>query len=173
MNEYLTAVLFFLPAGLANTTPVFVNRTPVLRDWNTPLDFGKSWHGKRIFGDNKRLRGLIFGTLVGGLTAVVVSNLNADVYIDLQPFWIGSLLGFGALSGDAVESFFKRRRGIDAGKSWFPFDQLDYIIGGLFVVYPFVNLPEHALLTIVLSYFGLHLLVAYSAYLLGLKDKPI
>jgi len=40
---------------------------------------------------------------------------------------------FGALLGDIVESFFKRRKGIERGKDWIPFDQLDFIIGVLFL----------------------------------------
>jgi hypothetical protein len=72
-----------------------------------------------------------------------------------------------------VESFFKRRRGIAPGASWYPFDQSDYIIGGLFLVYPFVHLPFWAITTIFVVYFGLHILTAYIGFLLGLKDEPI
>ena len=39
---------------------------------------------------------------------------------------------FGALIGDIIESFFKRRVGIERGKNWIPFDQLDFILGVLF-----------------------------------------
>lgn len=137
------------------------------------MDFGQSWRGKRIFGDNKRLRGLLFGALMGGLTAVVVSKFNTNTVVTIAPFWAGVLLGTGALLGDALESFIKRRRGIDPGEAWYPFDQLDYIAGGLLLIYPFVQLPQWAMVTIVVAYFSLHLLTAYIAYLLGLKDKPI
>lgn len=173
MNDYVAAILFFLPAGVANMSPVIANRLPVIKDWNTPMDFGKTWQGKRILGDNKRVRGLVFGTLMGGLTAVVVSKLNANTVVTIAPFWAGSLLGFGALMGDAVESFFKRRRRLAPGQSWFPFDQTDYIVGGLIAIYPFVQLPVWVITTIIVVYFGLHLAVAYLAYLLGLKDRPI
>ncbi|HSX23730.1 MAG TPA: CDP-archaeol synthase [Candidatus Saccharimonadales bacterium] len=173
MNDYLAAILFFLPAGIANISPVFANRLPGLKRWETPMDFGVHWHGKRLFGPNKRLRGLAFGTLMAGLTAVVVAHLYPNVVVSKHTFLIGCGLGFGALMGDAIESFFKRRRGIAAGDSWFPFDQIDYIIGGLLLVYPSVHLPLWALATILLVYFGLHLLVAYCGFLLGLKHKPI
>jgi len=39
---------------------------------------------------------------------------------------------FGALIGDIVESFFKRRIGKVRGQDWIPFDQLDFILGALF-----------------------------------------
>lgn len=173
MNDYLAAVLFFLPAGVSNMSPVIANKLPVIKDWNTPLDFGKRWRGKRILGENKRLRGLVLGALMGGLTAVIVSKLNANTVVTIEPFWTGVILGTGALVGDALESFFKRQRGIAAGDSWFPFDQLDYVVCGLLFIYPFVELPLWVVTTIVLVYFGLHLITAYIGFRLGLKDKPI
>lgn len=173
MNDYIAAVLFFLPAGIANIGPVIVNRIPLLNKWNTPLDFGKSLMGHRIFGNNKTWRGLVFGTLVGGISAVVISKLNANTIVTIIPFWAGALLGFGALLGDAIESFFKRQARIPSGESWFPFDQLDYIFGALVVIYPFVQIPFWAITTIFAVYFVLHLLVSYLGYKLGLKNRPI
>ena len=173
MNDYLAAILFFLPAGIGNATPVLLNKIPVINTWGTPLDFGKSWRGQRILGNNKRLRGLVFGALLGGLSAVIVSKLNVNTVVNLAPFWVGCLLGFGALIGDAIESFFKRQQGFKPGQSWFPFDQIDYIVGALVICYPFVHLPLWVMLTIFVVYFGLHLVITYLAYLLGLKDKPI
>ena len=41
-------------------------------------------------------------------------------------------LCFGALGGDIIESFFKRRTGKDRGEDWIPLDQLDFILGVLF-----------------------------------------
>jgi len=165
--------LFFLPAGVSNMSPVLANRLPIIKKWETPVDFGRTWRGKRLLGNNKRWRGVICGTILGGLTAVVVSKLNANTVVTIAPFWAGAILGFGALAGDAVESFFKRRVGVTPGNSWFPFDQTDYIVGGLIAIYPFVQLPGWVITTVFVVYFGLHLLVAYFGYLLGLKDKPI
>lgn len=173
MNDYIAAVLFFLPAGVANMSPVLVNKIPYINQWHTPIDFGKSFRGKRIFGDNKTWRGLIIGSLMGGITAVLVSKLNANTVGTLAPFWTGFALGAGALLGDAIESFFKRLRGVKPGQPWFPFDQIDYIIGGLLAVYIFMPLQLWVVITIFIVYFGLHLAVAYLAYLLGLKKTPI
>jgi CDP-2,3-bis-(O-geranylgeranyl)-sn-glycerol synthase len=39
---------------------------------------------------------------------------------------------FGALLGDIIESFFKRRVGRKRGEDWIPFDQIDFILGVLF-----------------------------------------
>ncbi len=173
MNDYLAALLFFLPAGIANMSPVIINKIPVINKWETPLDFGKSFRGKRILGDNKRLRGLVFGILLGGLTGALVGALNHNTVGTILPFWSGCILGAGALLGDAVESFFKRQRGVEPGKPWFPFDQIDYIIGGLLAIYLFMQPQAWVMLTIFVVYFGLHLLLAYIGYLLGFKKTPI
>ncbi|MBA3758688.1 CDP-archaeol synthase [Candidatus Saccharibacteria bacterium] len=174
MEFLISAFLFFLPAGVANATPVFANRIPWLRRWKTPLDLGKSWRGIRLMGDNKTWRGLISGTVMGGVTSLLTSyffipNSGDPLFI----FLVGAALGAGALTGDAVESFVKRRRGVMPGKSWFPFDQTDYIIGGLVFVYPLTFIPFILMIAILLLYFGLHLLVGYLGFLLGFKQHPI
>ncbi|CAN5646647.1 CDP-2,3-bis-(O-geranylgeranyl)-sn-glycerol synthase [soil metagenome] len=154
--------------------PVFAARLPVLRDWNAPLDFGKTFRGKRIFGSNKTWRGLVSGTLMGGLTGILVQNLFVTGEADLAfIFLAGCLMGFGALAGDAVESFFKRQRGFAPGASWFPFDQIDYIIGGLVFVYPISPLPWILVAAILVIYFGLHVMTSYLGYLIGVKSQPI
>lgn len=173
MNDYIAAVLFFLPAGLANMTPPIANKIPTLNKWKTPLDFGKKWHGKRILGDNKTWRGVVCATLVGGVTAMVVGKLNANTVVTIHPFVVGCLLGFGALAGDALESFIKRRMGMQPGKLWFPFDQIDYILSGLIVAVLIVELPVWAALTILVVYFGLHIVTTYLGYLLKFRDHPI
>lgn len=182
MKEILYAIAFFLPAGIANMTPVLANKIPLLNRWKTPLDFGKSFRGKRIFGANKTWRGLVYGAIVGGVTGLVLYELFPVIIDTFTPglqmnllslFFIGAALGAGALAGDAVESFFKRQGGVKPGESWFPFDQIDYIIGGLFFVWPFVQMTWRFAGIILLAYFGLHLFVSYIGYLLKFKDKPI
>jgi len=167
------ALLFFLPAGVANATPVVANKIPLLRDWHTPLDFGVSLHNKRLLGKNKTWRGLLTGSVIAGFTALALSPI---VHYDTSlpgVFGLGFIMGFGALFGDAIESIIKRQKGIAAGHSWFPFDQIDYIIGGLLFLAPFSSLNWANVGLIFMVFFGLHLVVAYIAYLLGLKDKPI
>lgn len=172
-NDYLAAVLFFLPAGLANMTPVIVNMVPALTRWNTPMDFGKTWRGKPIFGSNKTWRGLVAGTLVGGISAALIGWLNPNVLGPYNQFIAGLLLGFGALAGDAIESFFKRQYGIAPGKTWFPFDQIDYIIGGLLAVWIVAPLQLWVISTIIFVYFVLHLVTVYVFFKLGIRSQPI
>jgi CDP-2,3-bis-(O-geranylgeranyl)-sn-glycerol synthase len=167
----------FLPAGIANMSPIFANKIPGLRRWNTPMDLGKSFRGKRLLGDNKRIRGLAFGTVLatctGPLIALIITSFELSMSGILLVAAASGLMGCGALLGDAMESFFKRQRGIKSGESWFPFDQIDYIIGGLLVSYPLVRWPVTTMCYIFVAYFGLHIIASYIGYLLKLKDKPI
>lgn len=139
--DYLIVVQAFwivIPIYVANASAVIVGG-------GTPVDFGKKWKdGRRILGDGKTWRGLFAGTFLGmtagfGLT-VAASYLSTSEYsyIGLTnfegfPLMIPILfsLCFGALLGDIIESFFKRRIGKDRGQDWIPFDQLDFIVGAL------------------------------------------
>ena len=182
--EVLLALWFFLPAGIANMTPVLIAHVPALQRLNAPMDGGKSFRGQRIFGDHKTWRGLISGILLG----VIIVYLQAVIYRhshDVRTFTapidyshvnialLGFLLSFGALLGDALESFAKRQFKIAAGHTWFPFDQLDYIIGGLVCASLYIRLPAVDYAWIVVIWFGMHLLFSYIGYLLKLKNKPI
>lgn len=165
-----------LPAALANMMPVFVLRVPFL---NIPVDFGKTWRGKRIFGDHKTYRGFFFGVLgaigVAYLQKVlyVYPSIQAISFIDFSTIHFaafGFLIGFGALFGDLVKSFFKRRVNIAPGKSWFPWDQLDLLFGALLFV-SFVKMPTWQMLVF---YFItvplLHIFFNHLGYWLRIKE---
>lgn len=184
MSTILFALWFFLPAGLANAAPVFANRIPLLRNWKTPIDFGASYKGKRLLGDNKTWRGFWLGVAVAVATLLlqkwlyseiswIQTTLDTPINYSTVTNWLGVLLGIGALAGDAVESFFKRRANVPSGEAWFPFDQIDYIVGGILLSSIVVKLAPLTNATILLVWFGMHLCFAYVGYLLGLKDKPI
>ena len=135
----IQALWLVLPAYIANASALLVGG-------GTPIDFGKNWKdGKRILGDGKTWRGLIIGTLVGmiggfGLSvAAFYINQVDPTYITVSNFLEFPLMipivfsiCFGALLGDIIESFFKRRVGRKRGENWIPFDQLDFILGVLF-----------------------------------------
>jgi CDP-2,3-bis-(O-geranylgeranyl)-sn-glycerol synthase len=126
--------------------PIYVaNASAVIVGGGTPIDFRKTWKdGRRILGDGKTWRGLLSGTFLG-MTAgfglvVAASYIKTSEYSFLNltnfegfPVMILLLfsLCFGALLGDIIESFFKRRIGKERGKDWIPFDQLDFLVGAL------------------------------------------
>jgi CDP-2,3-bis-(O-geranylgeranyl)-sn-glycerol synthase len=219
-SSVLYALLFFLPAYVANMSPLLVAK--VIPGWKAPIDGGRlAKDGRRVLGKGKTWRGLVGGTVLGAVTAVVVALLvpaynepgffagwdygfkgfdGAPVGSD-EPcedggkcdlaessLWavalFGAILGFAALVGDAVKSYFKRRLGKEGGAPWVPFDQLDFVVFGLagaFVAAPLLadGWVMAALLddwlvigTIVVLTPGLHFLVNVIGYWLKLKDVP-
>lgn len=102
-----------------------------------PIDGGRTLGGKRILGDHKTWRGLI-AAIVAGAVVFALQRFVWDwgLWRELALFdyssaslLLGVLMGTGAIVGDAVKSFFKRRLGIAPGASWLVFDQLDFFLG--------------------------------------------
>ncbi len=183
-NDILFALWFFLPAGAANVMPIFVAKMPFLAKYEAPIDFGKTYHDKRIFGSHKTWRGLVSGIIAGTLTLWLqqylfaesswVRSFASDVdYATLPTLIMGPMFAIGALGGDAIESFFKRQRGVAPGKGWFPFDQTDFIIGGAIATMPFVSLTIWQYAWLLILWLGVHVLSTIVGYFLKLKDSPI
>jgi hypothetical protein len=184
LNDIFFALWFFLPAAIANVVPILVAPMPVLRNYNAPIDHGLTFRGKRVLGSHKTWRGLITGVIFSTITlwlqqlAVEHSawfhTATADVnYTQLPTLILGPLFGLGALGGDAIESFFKRQRGVAPGKGWFPFDQIDYIVGGALVSIPFARLTLLQYVWLIVIWLGVHVVASYIGYLLKLKEQPI
>ena len=173
----LTTLYFILPA-------YFSNGGALAFGGGTPVDFGKSdSKGVRWIGDGVTWRGLIAGTLIGTITGAVQGYLAPSIISVIGPFLItpiitdvpngiliGFLLGFGALLGDAIGSFLKRRMGIGRGKPAPILDQLDFIIVALILVSPVVKMNLLFIITTLLLTLLIHLIANSIAYLLGLKD---
>jgi CDP-2,3-bis-(O-geranylgeranyl)-sn-glycerol synthase len=171
-TEAFFVLWLFLPAGIANMVPVFLARVPILSKWNTPLDFGVEWRGIRLLGDHKTVRGLVGGAVTGGIVCYVQS-LFITQFLPFNPFVFGVILGMGALLGDAIKSFLKRQIGIASGASWFPFDQIDYILGAILITLPLFKLTVLQYILAILIWFSLHLLTVVIGYLLRIRKDVI
>ena len=140
MLELVWFLLFFTPAYVANMIPPFFRKLP----FGYPIDGGRTWRGHPLLGKNKTWRGLVLGTLAGGVTGYLLQISN-------QPFvwWWGLALGFAALFGDALKSLVKRQIGIAPGGRWVPFDQLDFLIAAWIVSLAFIRF---SIFTVVLGF---------------------
>jgi len=171
MIDWLKLFWVMLPAGIANMVPPLAVK--LWPKWNTLIDMGKSWNGKRIFGDHKTIRGLVTGILAAEIVYLLLKgNMIREINHPL-PWYFGAVMGFGALAGDAVKSFFKRRVGVESGVSWFPWDQIDWIIGMILVstIWRLLSIKEMAVL--LLAGMALHLLLKVLGYLLRLNKEMI
>ncbi len=127
--HFLTLLALFSPALIANALPVFAQHVPLLSRWNTPIS-------SRWFGSHKTYRGFTVAILGGGIIGLGIGQWIPQFFnTPIDAFLYGSALGFGALFGDLIESFIKRRKGKKPGESWFFWDGVDYILGALVVVF--------------------------------------
>ncbi|MDB5162656.1 MAG: hypothetical protein JWN28_263 [Candidatus Saccharibacteria bacterium] len=184
LQDILFAIWFLLPAAAANMIPIFAAAIPALKKYDAPIDGGRTWRGHELLGPHKTWRGIIAGIIIATFVLWLQQYLAANYdwaraitdgidYTSLPVLILGPLFAIGALGGDAIESFFKRQRNIKSGGSWVPFDQLDYIIGSVFVTLFFVILTPMQYLWIFIIWFVMHLVASYIGYLLGLKKDPI
>ena len=176
VNLILQCFYFMLPAYFANMAPVIVKN--IFNKLKVPIDFNKKINNKPVFGRNKTFRGLIFGVLFAIVTAYLQfllhsNNIFVDISIVDYSNWlsIGFLLGFGAIFGDLVESFVKRRMDYKPGKAFVPFDQLDFVIGALIFVAPLVVLSLNKVIIILILSFILHMIVNHIAYYTGIRNE--
>jgi|TARA_Y100000294_G_scaffold175116_1_gene194525 CDP-2,3-bis-(O-geranylgeranyl)-sn-glycerol synthase len=165
-----------LPAYFANMAPVIVKN--IFNNLEFPLDFNKKIKNKPIFGKNKTFRGLIFGILFAVIIAYLQflfynNNLFVNISIVNYSDWllIGLLMGFGTIFGDLVESFVKRRMNYESGKSFIPWDQMDFVIGALIFVYPIVKLSLDKIIIILLLSFILHIIANHIAFYTGVRRE--
>ncbi|PIZ51701.1 hypothetical protein COY27_02770 [Candidatus Woesearchaeota archaeon CG_4_10_14_0_2_um_filter_33_13] len=164
----LQSLYFFLPAYIANMAPVLFKWLPIL---NRPV-----W--EKGLGTNKTWRGLVAATLVGGLVFSLQKLFHNTGFVQLSlinysdfSVLLGFLLGFGAIAGDAVKSYYKRKIGIAPGKPWMPFDQLDFVIGGLAVSFFFYVPPVSIIIVLLLFSPFLHIIVNHFGYWLKINKS--
>ncbi|MFX1518467.1 MAG: CDP-2,3-bis-(O-geranylgeranyl)-sn-glycerol synthase [Promethearchaeota archaeon] len=172
---FLRALWFILPAYTANGLPVIFGGGP-------PLDFGKTINGKRIFGDGKTIRGFFGGVLSGtlvGLTLFYVGPiLNQSIpesqgLIDLSFNPIaGVLLSVGALTGDLIGSFIKRRLDLKRGAPAPILDQITFLIFALLFASLIIFIPLEYVIILIPLTLGLHLFTNFVSWLIGLKKVP-
>ncbi|MEO3993444.1 MAG: CDP-2,3-bis-(O-geranylgeranyl)-sn-glycerol synthase [Desulfurococcaceae archaeon TW002] len=176
--EYvLRVVMLYLPAMIANAIPLICRRY-VFRNPH-PIDLKKNFYdGRRLFGDNKSIEGFIVGVIAGALIGLAYGYYMPSRISE----WIsyGFLSGVGAMSGDLLNSFIKRRIGMKPGQPFIPLDQISFIIGASVLIkltradlainqeLSFVDLLVGLLLAGIL-----HPLTNYIAYLVGIKEMPL
>jgi CDP-2,3-bis-(O-geranylgeranyl)-sn-glycerol synthase len=171
----LSALWIMLPAYLPN--PV-----AALCGGGTPIDNGKNYSdGKRVFGDGKTWRGLIAGIIagiaIGGVQIWATGTYSLDM-LPHQTVVSVTLLSVGALLGDLVKSFFKRRFGKERGSKWPVADQYDLVAGAfiLLVIFNpawiFTEVTLGAFICILILTPLLHRATNIIGYMFKVKEVP-
>jgi CDP-2,3-bis-(O-geranylgeranyl)-sn-glycerol synthase len=179
----IQALWFMIPAYVANPAAV-------LFGGGKPMDFGlRLKDGQRLLGDGKTWRGfaggIFSGMLIGGIQHVSVWLVGENDFLfgsSPQAVLPLFLLPCGALLGDILGSFIKRRVGMARGAKTPGLDQYDFLIGVVLLLLVFQT--EWFLKHYVLDYFfiglifiifitpPLHRAVNILGYKLGRKDVP-
>jgi len=149
-------IYIYLPAYIANATPVILGG-------GGPLDDGRNWvDGKPLFGDHKTIRGTLSGLAAGFIIGLLQRNPVR-----------GALLSIGAIGGDLIVSFFKRRFDLKPGALLPIADQMGFIVFAVILV----SLAEPAptwdrAIGILAATLPIHYLTNVFAWILKLKSTP-
>jgi CDP-2,3-bis-(O-geranylgeranyl)-sn-glycerol synthase len=171
----LSAVWIMLPAYLPN--PV-----AAVSGGGTPVDFRRNFtDGRRVFGDGKTWRGLVIGILAGvaiGIIQMWAAGAYGLGFLPHLTFPAVCLLATGALLGDIVKSFFKRRFNRERGAKWPVADQYDLVAGAFLLLLVFdsgwlfgeVTLPAFFFILILTPI--LHRAVNIIGFAIKVKEVP-
>lgn len=154
-----------------------------------PLDGGLTIRGRRLFGDNKTLRGLLLLILFSAIAAEAQAWLvwHTDWARRLSvagtaglPAWAwGALLAAGYLAGELPNSFLKRQLDIAPGAGgrgrlgpvFWVVDQVDSLLGALAAIAFVWRPPVVLVVAAVAMTLVIHPLVAALMKALGLKSR--
>jgi CDP-2,3-bis-(O-geranylgeranyl)-sn-glycerol synthase len=174
---YSIPLVFLSPAYAANASPLFLSG--LLKKLH-PLDLNKKFFdGQRILGDGKTIEGTAFGFLVGIIyfSIFLFVDKSLNILHLYHSYLEGLLIVSGALIGDIIGSFVKRRLKMKQGDMLPVFDQVGFVVFAyvfyLFVFPPPLNLPPMGFIVYVsLITFFVHVLTNLAAFKFGLKYAP-
>lgn len=175
----LNLIWLLAPAFFANGAALLSRRIKILQPLAIPVDLEKKWSdGRRVIGNSKTIRGYAFGIIAAIVSAIAIfyasEYLGISIFSSLEySILIGAVMGFGALLGDTVKSFFKRRLGFAEGKTLVFFDQTDFLIGAMIISIPFDQFPIKFILIVLAATFLLHVITNIFAFYFKLKKVPL
>lgn len=159
-----------VPAYVANGSPPFLIKLK-----KHPLDFGMKWKGERLLGDGKTIEGFLFASLMGLLTGylelLTLPYFNYNNFLDI-PLTGFFFIGIGAMVGDAVGSFAKRRMKLKRGENAGLLDMIDFIIGAFVFAYIFAPYSIWTLFIALLITPIVHRIANIIGYKIGVKKEP-
>ncbi len=171
LDLLVQSLWFILPAYAANVFPPFMKGI-------RPLDFSRKLGSYRILGDGKTfegtLAGIAFGVFVGSIQIQVYGYFqrltNAELIQHTLPLVF--LLSFGAIFGDIIGAFIKRRLGMPRGYPAPLLDQLDFLLFALLLSSAFASISTGMLVLLLVITPILHKLSNIVGYYVKLKRHP-
>lgn len=183
----MKAAWVFLPVLGSPVAHAPVLKWDLLPSLTGPVDGGRTFRGRRLFGANKTWRGAIFMT--GGPTVAAVLLHRQRWYRDklpdeireANPALVGALLGLGVFGGELPNSFAKRQLDIApgsqrkdaAGIAISLADQADFAVAALVLLRPIWRWTWRDALQIVAVATGVHLVLNVLGYAVGARKSLI
>jgi hypothetical protein len=181
----LRAFVLLAPLLFAAVLSAFVLRFDWIRALRKPVDAGRTFRGRRLFGDNKTWRGFVVA--VGGCILAVVLERELPIprwlcvvdYSSVEPVSFGAAMGLGAMLGELPNSFVKRQIGIPPGGTargvrrvvFYLWDQLDLLSGAWPVLSIWVKPSVVLVVASVVLVLVLHPLVAWIGFAVGARTS--
>ncbi|HTE47697.1 MAG TPA: CDP-archaeol synthase [Gemmatimonadaceae bacterium] len=160
------------------------------RGLRIPLDGGARIRGRRVFGDNKTVRGFVVMVPAASVSFLVswmaVSTLAPGAASSLWPLSssgfaiLGALAGLGFMLGELPNSFVKRQLDIAPGSAphgrlaasaAFVVDRLDSIVGMLIAVSLAAPTPWMTWVYVIVIGPAIHFIFSILLYRLGVKER--
>lgn len=187
-REFWTISYLFSPLLVGLTAHGFSIKYGWLAALVKPLDGGKTFRGKRIFGANKTYRGIFavaLGTALGfAIQLFVLHRFEVFQRLELLDYssptvvLTGLLVGAAAMLGELPNSFIKRRIDIAPGTVgkggilnlfFYIFDQIDYLLGVWIVLAGLIGITFQRVVFSAVFLFFSHQLISVFGYWLGMR----
>jgi CDP-2,3-bis-(O-geranylgeranyl)-sn-glycerol synthase len=162
MDHYLLHLRLLLLLLAANGLPILARKW-LGTGWAWPLDGGRrAWDGRPWLGASKTWRGLLAAIIITPLLALLI-GLEAR---------LGLYIALGAMAGDLLSSFLKRRLGIEPSGQALGLDQVPESLLPLLLVAPALQLGPRDILVLVSGFFLLGLVLSRILYDLHIRRRP-
>jgi len=176
IETVIVAIWLMLPAYITNASAAFFGG-------KTPIDRGIFWGKNRLLGEGKTYEGLLKGFSCGFLFGIFQHQFLSE-YIEIKfglfPSFLVTLscLSAGAMLGDILGSFIKRRVGLKRGAPLPLVDQLDFVGGAWLLLFLFARdwfieaFSLDVIAAVIIITPLLHLLTNYVGFKIGRKRVP-
>lgn len=152
-----------------------------------PVDGGRTFRGRRLFGANKTLRGALFMTAGPAVASVALSRSDAyrrrlpEEVAAASPLKVGTLLGLGVFAGELPNSFLKRQLDIPPGEQRTDaagiaitlIDQADFTFTSLALLRPVWKWRLRDAVEIVAVATAVHLVTNVIGYAIGARKSLV
>ncbi|MGH7455185.1 MAG: CDP-archaeol synthase [bacterium] len=188
MIEMLRVSYILFPLLVGLTFHGFCMKFKWLTFLARPIDGGRAFRGRRLFGSNKTYRGVIavgLGTALGfGIQTIVLHQITSIHHLELIDFprlnWfpLGFAMGTAAMLSELPNSFIKRQLGIAPGMVanglvgvlFYIIDQVDMLLGVWLVLSFAVEVTLTRILWSIVFLFLAHQIITLAGYAFGMRD---